>query len=371
MTLVSVVVLNYNYAHYLPAAIESALDQTYNDVEIIVVDDASTDNSRSVIERYGTRIRSTFHASNRGQGAAINSGAAAANGDVIWFLDADDALLPGACTTAVEAFERDHQLVKFHTPLAIIDGEGRWAGELLPANPDGLAAGDITQHVFRFRNHGWPPMSGNAYDVGALIRILPIPADDYRQAADSFLNEQVAICGTIARSEDPVAAYRRHGANQFSGKPLDLQWLRTKIRRELVSHRRLGVLAAQLAIDGYQTNPNDVSDISFLGYRLASLRLDRPGHPIVDPDRPDTRLTLAVNGIRAAMANAQLARSDRVLRSLWFAVVAAAPTATVPRLLAWYTPDGPTEPIWRRRRQQRRSTETAPAVLVSSNNEAC
>lgn len=361
----SIVVLNHDYANYLPTAIDSARAQTYGDVEVIVVDDASTDNSRAVIESYGERVIPVFHEVNLGQGAAINSGAAVAGGDVIWFLDADDALLPGACAAAAKAFEEDKSLAKFHTPLAVIDDEGNWAGALLPANPDRLATGDIAEHVLRYRAHGWPPMSGNAYSVGALTRVLPIPAEEYRQAADSFLNEQVAICGPIGRTDQPVAAYRRHGSNQFAGKPLDIVWLRRKITRELVSHEQLGLVAWQLAIDGYLDNPADVLDISFLGYRLASLRLDPEGHPLVDPNRRDTRTRLAIDGIRAASANRHLATSDRLIRAVWFPVIAAAPEVVVATLLGLFMPDGPSEPFWRRRRHRRnREQLTKGTALV-------
>lgn len=363
MTTVSVVVLNYNYARFLGTAITSALSQTHPMVEVIVVDDASTDDSREVIDRFADSITAVFHPTNLGQGAAINSGAAQANGELVWFLDADDALLPEACATAAIEFELDRRLAKFHTPLAIIDGEGRWGGELLPADPERLAVGDIGNHVLEFRAHGWPPMSGNAYSMNALLRVLPIPAEEYRQAADSFLNEQIAVCGRLARSDEPVAAYREHGGNQFAGTEVDLGWLRTKIRRELCSHERLGMVAWQLGLNDYKQNPADVRDVSFLGYRLASLRLDPIGHPIVDRTRPDGRVRLAVDGIRAALANPQLAPSDRVIRCSWFAALAAAPRATVPRLLSWYLPDGPSQPIWRRRRKARQQS-TALTVLV-------
>ncbi len=358
---VSVVILNHNYANYLPAAIASALRQTHPATEVIVVDDASTDDSRSVIDGFGPAVTAIFHPDNRGQGAAINSGADVATGDVVWFLDADDALLPNACATAAAAFEADRELAKFHTPLAIIDGDGRPSGTTLPADPARLGHGDLTDHVFRFRAHGWPPMSGNAYSAGALSRVLPIPAETYRQAADSYLNEQVVICGTVARSDRPVAAYRRHGTNQFAGQPVTLGWLRTKIERELCSHDRLGTVAGRLGLEGYRPNPADVRDVAFLGYRLASLRLDPGGHPRVDPSRRDRRGSLALAGIWAAVTNRDLGLADRVLRSIWFPVAALLPRRPAIALISWYLPDGPAEPAWRRRRIS--ATPSGPPLI--------
>src|ERR1700719_288784 len=87
--LVSIIIPNYNYARYLRIAIDSALAQTYAPVEVIVVDDGSTDNSREVIESYGDRITPIIK-TNGGHGSALNAGYAASRGEIVIFLDADD-----------------------------------------------------------------------------------------------------------------------------------------------------------------------------------------------------------------------------------------------------------------------------------------
>src|SRR5690242_13648165 len=102
MSLASVVVNNYNYARFLPEAIDSALDQTWAETEVIVVDDGSSDRSREIIAGYGDRIVRVFK-ENGGQNSALNAGFSRSRGDVILFLDSDDALLPTAAAAAVEA----------------------------------------------------------------------------------------------------------------------------------------------------------------------------------------------------------------------------------------------------------------------------
>lgn len=87
--LVSVIIPNFNYGRFLQLTIDSALNQTYNNLEVIVVDNGSTDNSRSILESYGERIITIFQ-NNQGQAAARNSGLAIARGDLIALLDADD-----------------------------------------------------------------------------------------------------------------------------------------------------------------------------------------------------------------------------------------------------------------------------------------
>jgi len=90
---VSILINNYNYARFLPEAIESALNQTYRNCEVIVVDDGSTDNSRDVLAGFDTRIVAILKA-NGGQASAFNAGFAASRGDWVFFLDADDYFLP-------------------------------------------------------------------------------------------------------------------------------------------------------------------------------------------------------------------------------------------------------------------------------------
>ena len=87
--LISIVITNRDYAAYLPAALDSALGQRGARVEVVVVDDGSSDGSREIIERHGERVRALW-LDGRGQKAAFNAGFEAAGGDVVMFLDADD-----------------------------------------------------------------------------------------------------------------------------------------------------------------------------------------------------------------------------------------------------------------------------------------
>ncbi len=88
---VSIVIPNYNYADYLPQAIESALNQTYDNKEVLVVDDGSTDSSVEIIRSYGSRVK-FLPQDNQGVSAARNTGIAFAQGEFLLPLDADDYL---------------------------------------------------------------------------------------------------------------------------------------------------------------------------------------------------------------------------------------------------------------------------------------
>lgn len=91
---VSVIIPTYNRAHLIGRAIQSVLDQTYQDFEIIVVDDASTDETEEVVKSFADdRINYTRHQKNKGGGASRNTGIKVAKGKFIAFLDSDDEWL--------------------------------------------------------------------------------------------------------------------------------------------------------------------------------------------------------------------------------------------------------------------------------------
>lgn len=93
LPLVSVIIPNHNYSRYLNDAIQSVLQQTYRNLEIIVVDDGSTDSSTNVVESFGNRVK-LIEQVQSGVSVARNTGFAASTGDLICFLDSDDAWLP-------------------------------------------------------------------------------------------------------------------------------------------------------------------------------------------------------------------------------------------------------------------------------------
>lgn len=97
---VSIVIPAFNYAQFLPKALNSALNQTGPPFEVIVVDDGSTDNTREVVAQYGDRVRYIYQ-KNSGLAASRNTGIRAARFDYLAFLDADDEWLPGFLSTLI------------------------------------------------------------------------------------------------------------------------------------------------------------------------------------------------------------------------------------------------------------------------------
>jgi glycosyltransferase involved in cell wall biosynthesis len=115
---VSIVIAAYNRAEFLPATLESILSQRFQDFELIVVDDGSTDQTRAALAPYANRMRYVYQ-ENRGPSAARNLGARHASADWISFQDSDDLCLPGHLETL-------HDFAKHHPPCAMVFANGRY-----------------------------------------------------------------------------------------------------------------------------------------------------------------------------------------------------------------------------------------------------
>lgn len=111
---VSVVIPTYNRPEFVREAIASVLRQDYPDVELVVVDDGSSDGTAAVVREFGTAVRYLWQ-ENRGVSAARNRGAAACTGDLIAFLDSDDLWMPGKVAAQVAYFEAHPEAQACHT----------------------------------------------------------------------------------------------------------------------------------------------------------------------------------------------------------------------------------------------------------------
>jgi glycosyltransferase involved in cell wall biosynthesis len=121
--LVSVIIPNYNHAHFLDDALHSVLSQDYRNFEIIVVDDGSTDDSLGVLAKYGTTIR-LIRQENKGLSGARNTGIRTAKGVYYCFLDADDYWLPNFLSTVVSFLDNHPEIGAVHTGFYFVDRFG-------------------------------------------------------------------------------------------------------------------------------------------------------------------------------------------------------------------------------------------------------
>lgn len=212
--LVSIVIKNYNYAQFVGEAISSAHNQSYSPIEVIVVDDGSTDNSREVLDAYGDRIVRVYK-ENGGQGSATNAGFAQSHGELILFLDADDYLELDVIEEAVRHW--DGKAPKIHFRMDIVDNSGAVIGQD-PASDVALPSGNLRASVLARAHYDTPASSGNIYSRRFAEAVMPMPEATFRRAADSYLYLLAPLYGDIVALPRVGAKYRMHGANVFLKK---------------------------------------------------------------------------------------------------------------------------------------------------------
>jgi glycosyltransferase involved in cell wall biosynthesis len=249
--LVSILINNYNYARFLNAAIDSALRQTYPKVEVIVVDDGSTDDSRDIIAAYGDKIVAVLK-ENGGQGSAFNAGVAASRGDILCFLDADDFFDADKVFRLVEAFRQrglNCSPMMVHHLLTPINADGQRLQEPSrgqihdsPLNSYAFAK----QHRFIWYEAG--PTTTISINRALAQRLFPIPEEGVRISGDDFIVFGASLIGEVYSIGKTLGSYRIHGNNNWhqSGQkksPEFVATLQMYLNQKLVENGKSPVIA--------------------------------------------------------------------------------------------------------------------------------
>jgi glycosyltransferase involved in cell wall biosynthesis len=215
---VSVIVPAYNLAHFLAAALDSALAQDWpaESLEVIVVDDGSSDDTPSLLASYGDRIRA-FHQQNGGLVSAVNRGLGEAHGDYIALLDADDEWPPERIRRQVEFLQEHPAVGLVHGDMEVIDAQGATIAPSFFAQQGhdparGRVLGDLLGGNF---------ISGGAsmFRASLLAAVHPIPPD--AAYPDWWLAANVAAVAEIEHLPGVFNRYRFHGANMGLGAGAD------------------------------------------------------------------------------------------------------------------------------------------------------
>lgn len=202
MELVSIVLPTYNGARYLDEAIESCLDQTYRNWELILVDDASTDETPAVIAKYlrlDSRIRSLRHEHNRKLPAALNTGFAAARGEYLTWTSDDNRYRPHALATLVSFLEARPDVDVVYSDYTVIDEAGSPLRAVQVEGPEVLPFRNSIGACFLYR-------AAVAQKVG------PYAEDLFRAEDYDFWLRAVNVCRLEPFHED-LYEYRLHSAS--------------------------------------------------------------------------------------------------------------------------------------------------------------
>jgi glycosyltransferase involved in cell wall biosynthesis len=308
----SVIIPCYNYAHYVGQAIDSVLAQRYPALDLVVVNDGSTDDSLAVIRSHA-RGATIVDQPNQGQVAACNAGFAASAGDVVLFLDADDLLEPAALIKVARAWSPD--LSKVQYDLVVIDADGKDLGRRFGHFRRDFTVQRVRSDFTRTGTYRWPVTTGNAYSSWFVSLVFP---QSFRGPMDGYLNTIAPLYGDVLTLPEVLGRYRLHG-NNMSSKARAISGFVEKIadrRMELAEMRR------HAAMRGVNLPDVDALDheLPFLNYRFMAVKLGM-SYPGSDRDRPLVLLRKAL----AQLWYERLPVRITARHAVWFLVLAMMP----------------------------------------------
>jgi hypothetical protein len=308
-------------------------------LQVLVVDDGSTDSSPEIIRSYGDRVMALLKP-NGGNSTAINAIFPRCEGEIVMFLDADDFLYPNAVTRVVSVWDDTCAKVEFR--LSLVDAQGSRSGIEPPAVAP-LPSGDVVPDIAEWGHYVTPVLGGNAFRRATLEQLVPIPDEPlFNNHNDGYLNPLCAFCGPIASIDEQLGAYRLHGNNQWAyTSEVSLERLHERLSHELVRERYLHTAARRT---GHTLpSPLMLRNSSHVVQRLASRKLDSDSHPVLD-DRV-WRLLRALPG--ALRRNPELSTGERAFTLVCGTLMAVLPSAAVKTPAAWALASRP-RPRWLR-----------------------
>jgi len=262
--LVSVVIPTYNQAAYLRAAIDSVLTQTHPAIEVVVVDDGSTDDTPAILTEYGDRIRA-IRQTNHGAANALNHGISESRGQYVCWLSSDDAFLPDKIARQVAAFLADPSLGLSFMGFDTIDADGAFIADRsdIPwRHPDLLVS------VF------WAnPINGSTVMMPRRVLEEVGPFDEALRAdVDAEMWFRVLARHPAAHVPGVHLHYRVHGGALSADRGL-MRRSKTIVRRRVLKD---GILVRRLEAHDPRAAPRQLAEMSAMFTRQGYLDLARP-----------------------------------------------------------------------------------------------
>ncbi|HWP31636.1 MAG TPA: glycosyltransferase [Fimbriimonadales bacterium] len=212
---VSVIIPSYNHEKYIKECIESVLTQTYSDTEILVIDDASKDNTPEILKGYENGIRLILHDTNRGTYKVLNEGLSLAKGEYCAILNSDDVWLPKKLELQVHLMDAHPEYVFCHTYGKFIDQNGKE----IPGRPMGfefprVPSGDILPRL----------VTNNCVIASSVLLRVEIARtvcgfdESFRNLGDWDMWLRLAEQGEVGFVDEVLTLYRVHGENTIYQK---------------------------------------------------------------------------------------------------------------------------------------------------------
>ena len=321
---VSVIISCFNYERYVGQCVRSVLEQTAAPLEVIVVDDGSTDGSAAVLAAFGDRIR-VLQQENRGQVAALHRGFAESRGEVIVFLDSDDVMRPEALDQIARAWRPGCTKVQFE--LEVIDGEGAAIGRRFCNYVEPYGAEEVRRDFALFGTYVWPVLSGNAYSRWFVERLFPLPDELF---VDGALNTLAPLYGDVHVITRSLGCYRLHASN-YSYHGVGANSIGQRFARQVqIRWNEVRLLREHAAASGRELPPGNILDreLTFVNYRLMLKRLGQD----YDGAAADSALGLWLAGI-ATLVKRPLAARLKIAHAAWLSALLCSPRWLSRRLI--------------------------------------
>lgn len=237
LPLITFIVTSFNYENYVVKTLESIKNQSYENIEVIVVDDKSSDNSVEKIKNFASqnpqvKLKLIEHDSNKGQMAAIQTGLKEAQGQFVSFVDSDDILVSNYAKTLlrvhmatsvafvsgqlIEIGENDEMLTiysisSFHKEKSF---EPKSLDDLLKIDVENVDYKVLSSNEAAFGGWYWSAMSANMFRKSSLDLFLNYDTpENWKICPDKFLLNFAHLLGGSAVVYAPLVGYRRHGEN--------------------------------------------------------------------------------------------------------------------------------------------------------------
>jgi len=226
----SVIIASYNHQDFVAATLESIEKQVFQDFEIIVVDDGSTDDTVETIRNFPSRARIVTQ-ENRGVVSARNHGVSLAKGKYICFVDSDDIVLPGRFEKQVTALDADSQLGLVFADALIIDSKGKEIGRISDVYP--VVPGDVS--VMLMLHYCFTPMITVMVRASVLKKSGPFekpgPISDYVKWIE------IAHLSKVHYDPEPLGCWRRHPYNTSKTTSKVKNYAKTRVALKRILRR--------------------------------------------------------------------------------------------------------------------------------------
>ena len=204
----------YNHESFIESAIVSALEQDFpaSDMEILVVDDGSTDRTPEIVRKFAPRVR-LLRKKNGGQASAINAGTAEAQGEIVSFLDGDDLWFPNKVARVAAEFQKDPNIAMAYHRFCLWDIRDNHVWD----RPSNLLSGEILADRSKLLSY-WPaPTSSLSFRKSVLQKVMPVP-EECSFMHDAYLVATTLFFGPVAAIDECLAKNRIHGHNLHSAE---------------------------------------------------------------------------------------------------------------------------------------------------------